>query len=133
MAVPWLLALKVIPWGDVIEHAPKVLKGAQRLLERQRQGSRPAPATSVGSAAESGLTGRAGIDVLREQVASLQAELETQRADVQQLTEMATELAQQNTRLVQAVDVLRWRTRWLGLACGVLALLGAGAWWGSLG
>jgi len=133
MAVPWLLALKVIPWGDVIEHAPKVLKGAQRLLERQRQGSRPAPATSVGSAAESGMTGRAGIDVLREQVATLQVELETQRADVQQLTEMATELAQQNTRLVQAVDVLRWRTRWLGLACAVLALLGAVAWWGSLG
>jgi len=133
MAVPWLLALKVIPWGDVIEHAPKVLKGAQRLLERQRQGSRPAPATSVGSAAESGMTGRAGIDVLREQVATLQVELESQRADVQQLTEMATELAQQNTRLVQAVDVLRWRTRWLGLACAVLALLGAVAWWGSLG
>lgn len=133
MAVPWLLALKVIPWGDVIEHAPKVLKGAQRLLERQRQGSRPAPATSVGSAAESGMTGRAGIDVLREQVATLQVELETQRADVQQLTEMATELAQQNTRLVQAVDVLRWRTRWLCLACAVLALLGAVAWWGSLG
>ena len=26
MALPWLTALKVIPWGDVIEHAPKVLK-----------------------------------------------------------------------------------------------------------
>jgi hypothetical protein len=133
MAVPWLLALKVIPWGDVIEHAPKVLKGAQRLLDRQRQGNRVPEAAPVGAAPESGMTGRAGMDVLREQVAQLQAELQGQRADVQQLTEMTAELAQQNTRLVQAVDVLRWRTRWLGLACAVLALLGAVAWWGSLG
>lgn len=133
MAVPWLLALKVIPWGDVIEHAPKVLRGAQRLLDRQRQGNRPSQAAPVGAAPESGMTGRPGLDVLRDQVAHLQAELEGQRADLQQLTEMAAELAQQNTRLVQAVDVLRWRTRWLGLACGVLALLGAVAWWGSLG
>lgn len=36
MALPWLTALKVIPWGDVIEHAPAVLKGARDLLERQR-------------------------------------------------------------------------------------------------
>lgn len=37
MALPWLTALKVIPWGDVIEHAPAVLKGARDLLERQRR------------------------------------------------------------------------------------------------
>lgn len=133
MAVPWLLALKVIPWGDVIEHAPKVLRGAQRLLDRQRQGNRTPQAAPVGAPPESGMTGRPGMDVLRDQVAHLQTELEGQRADLQQLTEMAAELAQQNTRLVQAVDVLRWRTRWLGLACGVLALLGAVAWWGTLG
>ena len=35
MAIPWLMALKVIPWGDVIEHAPSVLKAARKLMDRQ--------------------------------------------------------------------------------------------------
>jgi hypothetical protein len=29
------MALKVIPWGDVIEHAPSVLKAARKLMDRQ--------------------------------------------------------------------------------------------------
>jgi hypothetical protein len=35
MALPWIAALKYIPWGDVIEHAPKVLNAARKLMERQ--------------------------------------------------------------------------------------------------
>lgn len=41
MALPWLIALKVIPWSQVIEHAPTVLKSARRLLDRYH--GTPAP------------------------------------------------------------------------------------------
>lgn len=104
MAIPWMVALKVIPWGDVIEHAPTVLKGAKKLLDRQRQGPTP-PGSDP-----------AGVPATNESArwAELQAEQRRLQADVTQLAQTATELAEQNARLVEAVEVLRWRTRWLG-------------------
>jgi len=36
MPVPWLSAIKAIPWGTVVEHAPKVLGKARDLIDRQR-------------------------------------------------------------------------------------------------
>ena len=48
MALPWLTALKVIPWGDVIEHAPKVLNAARKLMDRQKSPeAAPANATPM--------------------------------------------------------------------------------------
>ena len=41
MAVPWLSALKVIPWGNVIEHAPSVLDKARDLIDKHRKPSQP--------------------------------------------------------------------------------------------
>ena len=31
MAISWIAALKLVPWGDVIEAAPHVLKAAKGL------------------------------------------------------------------------------------------------------
>lgn len=106
MAFPWMLALKVIPWGDVIEHAPKVLKGARKLLDSQDDAASPSPPTN-----DNGDTAR---------LAALEAEQARLQADLKQLAETAAALAEQNTRLIAAVDVLRWRTRWLA---GVAAVL----------
>jgi len=133
MAIPWLTALKVIPWGDVIEHAPKVLKGARDLLERQRQRGREAepPAPDL----------RAGVidmpDPTPPEVRELQQQLAAAREDVarlqqtqEQITQTLAELAEQNTRLVGAVELLRKRTRLLMGAVLVLALV-LGALWFS--
>ena len=110
MAIPWLTALKIIPWGDVIEHAPAVLKGARRLLDRQKTAPTTAAAPVPAGVAPDLIT-------LQQRLAALEQQ---QASDMAQLTQTVAELAEQNTRLVQAVDVLRWRTRWLGL----IALLG---------
>ena len=133
MAIPWLTALKVIPWGDVIEHAPKVLKGARDLLERQRQRGREAepPAPDL----------RAGVidmpDPTPPEVRELQQQLAAAREDVarllqtqEQITQTLAELAEQNTRLVGAVELLRKRTRLLMGAVAVLAVV-LGALWFS--
>ncbi len=110
MAFPWLTALKIIPWGDVIEHAPAVLKGARRLLDRQPPAPSTAPSTT--DVAPDQVTLQRRLSALEQQHAS----------DMAQLTQTVTELAEQNTRLVQAVDVLRWRTRWLGLMAVLLVV-----------
>jgi len=125
MALPWLTALKVIPWGDVIEHAPKVLKGARDLLDRQRQRRREAETPPPDPRAQviemPGPT--------PPEVRELQRQLATAREDVtrlqqtqDQITQTVAELAEQNTRLVAAVELLRKRTRLLMGAVLVLAM-----------
>ena len=119
MAVSWLTALKVIPWGDVIEHAPAVLKGARRLLDRQSKPAAGVPATGEPQADLPGLQLR--LQQLEQQHA----------ADMAQLSQMVADLAEQNARLVAAVELLRLRTRWLLAVTAVLTVaLAALAFWG---
>ena len=35
MAIPWITALKLVPWGDVIEAAPQVIKAAKGLIRKK--------------------------------------------------------------------------------------------------
>ncbi len=93
MAIAWLTALKVIPWGDVIEHAPKVLSAARKLLDRTPAALPPSK------------------DEVQERMAKT-----------------LTDLAEQNTRLVNAVEVLRVRTRILMLTTVLLGLAVLGLW-----
>lgn len=130
MAIPWLVALKVIPWGDVIEHAPKVLNAARQLLDKQRQ-QRPAVEAPL-AAPQSDVIEMPG--PTPPEVRELQQRLVTTREDLarlqqtqDQITQTLADLAEQNTRLVQAVEVLRKRTRLLMGAVVVLAA--AGLWW----
>jgi hypothetical protein len=109
MAFPWLVALKVIPWGDVIEHAPKVLKSARKLLDKQGHATDVAPVDRAPATHDEAA-----------RWAALHAEQQRLQADLQQLAQTATELAEQNTQLIEAVEVLRWRTRWLGVVAVVL-------------
>jgi hypothetical protein len=119
MAIPWLIALKVIPWGDVIEHAPKVLGAARKLMDRQRDKAidtpPPTPIDASGSAVPS-----MGEIVNRLIVA--QQQIEQQALAQEQLTQTVAELAEQNARLVSAVEVLRVRTRLLLGATALMAL-----------
>lgn len=91
MAISWLTALKLIPWRDVVENAPTVLRTAKKLWDKQ-----PPPDTS-----------------LQQEVASLREEARRAAAVIESL-------AEQNTRLVQAVDILRVRTRLLVYALGAV-------------
>jgi hypothetical protein len=91
MAISWITALKLIPWRDVVENAPTVLRTAKKLWDKQ------APAPS-----------------LQQEVASL-------REEARRAAEVIESLAEQNTRLIHAVEVLRVRTRVLTYALGAVA------------
>lgn len=125
MAIPWLVALKVIPWGDVIEHAPKVLSAARKLMDRQRAEPPPpaAPATDrVGESPPS-------LGELRVRLTAAQAQIDQQAQTQEQLARTLAELAEQNARLVSAVDVLRVRSRLLLWGVGLLAICTAWLAW----
>lgn len=121
MAIPWMLALKVIPWGDVIEHAPKVLTAARKLLERQRDAP---PANTPLPAADNPET-PPSLNELNQRLAAALEQLDRQTQAQVQLTQTVAELAEQNARLVSAVEVLRVRTR-LQLWAAVLMAIALG-------
>jgi hypothetical protein len=128
MAIPWLMALKAVPWGDVIEHAPSVLKAARKLIDRQ---SPQSPGEAGNPATQTPVSAVPSLGELKNALIAAQGQIDRQAQTQRELTETLAELAEQNARLVSAVEVLRLRTRLLIL--GGVALLGwlvALTWWG---
>ena len=100
----WMSALKVIPWVDVIEAAPGLVKGARKMFARTQ-------------ATEAVIDAAAAVDDsdsptrLHERISQLEASL-VQMAEQQQASAQIIEsLAEQNATVVQAIDILRVRTR----------------------
>ena len=121
MAIPWLAALKVIPWGDVISHAPTVLEKARDLMARK-----PVETASASMATPNAHDDVPSLDELktRLQVASMQLDALQQRQT--QLTQTVTELAEQNAALLSAVSGLSQTLRFMAFGLA-LAFTGLGA------
>lgn len=113
MAISWISALKVIPWGDVIEAAPGLVKGARKVFSRTQAVEPAVPAASAGA------TPQQRIEQLDAAVARLAEQQQAAAALIESL-------AEQNAKVVEAIEVLRARTRLLVGACAVLALVAAG-------
>ncbi len=120
MAIGWMTALKVIPWGDVIEATPGIVKNARRIFTRSQQAEEAATSPSTTSPGDPS----ARIAHLESSLAQL---AEQQKASAQ----LIETLAEQNARIVAAIDTLRVRTRVLSVACVLLtAACAALAVWG---
>ncbi len=127
----WLQALKVIPWGTVIEAAPGLAKSARGFFKRTQEAT---------AAADSAVVAPAGVDegdpladVMRW-IATLDSRLAQAAERQQAAAELLDSLAAQNARLVEAVDALRQRARALTVAAVVLAiaLIGTILWVASI-
>ena len=116
MAVGWVTALKLVPWGDVLEATPQILQAAKKLLGSTRQGTADAAAGTLAGAGDAATPPVAlQLQQLRERVARLEQEQQESAVLIQSL-------AEQNAQVVQAVEVLRLRDQRLTAA---IALLGA--------
>jgi hypothetical protein len=94
MAINWITAFKLIPWRDVVENAPTVLGAARKLWDKRAAEPMPEPDTAP-----------------HPHLATLQQELASLKEEAARTAELIKALAEQNTRLVEAIDVLRARTR----------------------
>ena len=107
MGIPWLLALKAIPWDTILANAPAILRSADAL--RSETKVRPPAAAS-----------RNDIQALADRVAMLE---QRDRETAELLTRFSTQVA----ALTTAGEVLEARARWLlvvaiaALAMSVLA------------
>jgi len=111
MAIGWMTVLKMVPWGDVIETAPKVAAGAKKLWSNVGNMKSSGGITTNGNsqAGPHALTGQDAIRALQAQVAELQvatAELHQQMVESSTLIQS---LAEQNGQLVQRIEINRKR------------------------
>ena len=119
MAIPWLAALKVIPWGDVISHAPTVLEKARELIDRKRGGA-DAAASSMATPHESA-TDVPSLGELKNRLLAAQQQIDQLYTHQAQMAQTLTDLAEQNAALVVMVGALRVKQR--GLIAVVLVLV----------
>ena len=92
MAIPWLVAMKAIPWSTILATAPAILRSADALVGRTR--ARPDPA--AGNDAE-GLADRIALLEQRDR----------------ETAELLTRVTAQVAALTMAGEVLEARARWL--------------------
>ena len=100
MAISWLAALKVVPWGKVMEHAPQVLDKARGLIDKHRGGTAAAdPAPSNPDLGDVPSLGE-----LKNRCLALQAQCEQLAQAQQQMAQTLAELAEQNAGLIGMVN-----------------------------
>ena len=121
MAIPWLSALKVIPWGDVMSHAPSVLEKARDLIARKHADAAPQPMATPNAHDDVPSLGE-----LKNRLLTAQMQIDALQQSQTQLAQTVSALAEQKAGLVSAVSTLRQTIRLLvgGL---VLAFVGLGA------
>jgi hypothetical protein len=114
MAINWILALKAVPWADVVQAAPHIVKGARRLFNSARQSE----AVPVEPSQWAG--GGRDADSVHARLDRLETGLQTVDREQQDSAELIRSLAEQNARIVEAIQVLRARVRLLlGLTLGL--------------
>ena len=121
MAISWVSALKLVPWGDVIQAAPTVLKAAKGLmkkspeqeLEDAAQAAFPASAESQTPAANAG-------ELALQKVAQLEARI--QQLEAAQRASNLEKMAEQQAQIVKTVGLLRTGATRLAWACGILSV-----------
>ena len=123
MAISWVSALKLVPWGDVIQAAPTVLKAAKGLmkkspeqeLEDAAQAAFPASAESQTPAANAG-------ELALQKVAQLEARIQQLEAAQRASNQVLEKMAEHQAQIVKTVGLLRTGATRLAWACGILSV-----------
>ncbi|WP_028997867.1 hypothetical protein [Azohydromonas australica] len=113
----WFGALKLVPWSEVIEAAPGLVRGARRIFAQTQD--EPAATTAEPPPAAAAVD---PTEALRAQLQQLEAQVQALSTQQQAAAGLLESLTEHNARLVEAVQMLRLRQRWLGGAVAALAL-----------
>ena len=113
MAIGWLAAFKTIPWADVVAYAPDILRGAKKLVGTVRRSEPPVEHSPDTRHSEV-------LSALNARLTSLEQDIAQMKQETSSAADLISSLAEQNARLVEAVDLLRFRTRVLVILSGIL-------------
>ncbi|HEV7929814.1 MAG TPA: hypothetical protein VGP12_06745 [Nitrosospira sp.] len=119
MAFGWMTALKIIPWGSVLESAPHIVKAAKQLFSAVKT-------DTSGFSAERGSSpddGTASLEKLNKRTRLIEAKIAELNDEQKSSAELIKSLAEQNALIVEAIDVFRVRVRILLIACILLIIV----------
>ncbi|HET7061257.1 MAG TPA: hypothetical protein VFI43_03660 [Nitrosospira sp.] len=123
MAIGWMTALKIIPWSNVLESAPHIVKAAKHLFAATKAdrdnfttGYNPPPGDDI--------------TPLNRRIQVMEAKIAELREEQKSSAELIKSLAEQNAFVVEAFEVLRLRLKMLLVVCVLLcgALAGLIVW-----
>jgi hypothetical protein len=115
MAFSWITAFKIIPWTDVIAAAPTVARTARDLWRGMSKSRGDEPPGNPAGAATGGTT-----QTPEAELTALRADLDETRTQLLVSSEVLRALAEQDEKLIAAIEVLRVRTRVLAIVCVAL-------------
>ena len=122
MAISWVTALKMVPWADVIQAAPTVLKAAKGLMKKSpEQELEEAAQAAFTTPASASLPSNAG-ELALQQVAQLEARIQQLEAAQRASNQVLEKMAEQQAQIVKTVGLLRTGATRLAWACGILSV-----------
>jgi hypothetical protein len=120
MAIGWMTALKIIPWADVLESAPHIVKAAKHLFSATK-----ADASTFAESSSESSTGDNSQINLNKRIRLVETRILELSDEQKSSTELIKSLAEQNALIVEAIEVFRVRIKLLLTICillmGVLA------------
>ena len=121
MAMSWMASFKNIRWKGVLSVAPSIVEGARQLWSRvaSKESADPKPAIPLD---EKVYSPDPAISSIETQMQALELRADKLGEDIVLSSELIDKLAEQQSQLVQAVEILRVRTRALLWVCGFLCL-----------
>lgn len=118
----WITALKIIPWGSVLESAPHIVKAAKQVFSAAKSDSGSFAETSSSPAGD----GSVNPDKLDKRVRLLEAKIIELSNEQRSSAELIKSLAEQNALVVEAIEVFRVRVKILLIGCILLVGILAG-------
>ena len=116
-----LTVLSNIPWGQVVENAPKVAEGAAKLWNSVTNFRKPASPNQINDSASKKPPSET--EVLRLQMQALEETVRSLQEQMQASSELIKALADQNTQLVNRIELNRVRLQRTSIVAASLGAL----------
>ncbi|MBN2401882.1 MAG: hypothetical protein JXN64_05740 [Spirochaetes bacterium] len=122
MAIGWITVLQSVPWSEVIRNAPKVAATAKKLWNTvaRKNTSEESPASGMHAASSSEFRAIAAIE---SRIGSLEEGVSELNNQMLASSEVIKALADQNTMLIQRIEINRVRMIWLAAATAAAVII----------
>lgn len=122
MAIGWMTVLQSVPWGDVVNNAPKVAAGARKLWRTVAKKPLVATAPKANGTPPLVQSPEAqAITALKTRVLELESDTVDLKEQMVESSGLITALAEQNNQLIIRLETMRLRMMWMAGALAVIS------------
>jgi len=121
MAIPWFSMLQAVPWGQVIDNAPKVVDGAKKLWSSVSKKSN-VDEFDISEVETTYTSDLEELTAIKNRLAVLEKSTADLRKQMVTSSELIKTLADQNAQLIQRIEANRKRMVLLTVVCVVMSV-----------